>query len=323
MTRVDASTRRERLQHVACLLTLATFLDDALRVATDYAGQARTLRTLGVAARLVPAARAVVYGVLPAAFVAVQLLGVALVLAQWRPQTGCVVLIVWTLVHPFIYQQQGNLEFVCQSLTIAGGALILLSSERSTALRKRYVEGFTDISALGATPAELKASAAHERSRLLLLGRVLLTSVLMYHAAKLGSDELGQLLRSPAVLGSSLAALAYSVLLLLLLLMLALIVTGINSRQVAALAAAVVACAAIVRYPWFVTIFSRERYKLKYARGYEEVLVDAWLYADHQRYFFFQQLSTAGALLQLVCHGPGSLSMDATECEPVPGLRLN
>jgi hypothetical protein len=28
------------------------------------------------------------------------------------------------------------------------------------------------------------------------------------------------------------------------------------------------------------------------------VQVDAWLYASHQRYFFFQQLSTAGALLQ-------------------------
>ena len=321
MTRVDASTRRERLQHVARLLTLATFLDDALRVATDYAGQSRSLRTLGVAARLEPAARAAVYGVLPATFVAVQLLGVALVFAQWRPQTGCVVLIVWTLVHPFIYHQQGNLEFVCKSLTIAGGTLILLSSERSIALRKRHLEGFTAISALGATPAEIKASAAHERSRLLLFGRVLLTSIFMYHAAKLGSDALVHLSRSPAALGSSLAALAHLVLLLLLLLLLALIITGINSRQVAALAATVVACAAIVRYPWFVTIFSSERHKLQYARGYEEVLVDAWLYADHQRYFFFQQLSTAGALLQLVCHGPGSLSMDETECGPMPGLR--
>ena len=35
--------------------------------------------------------------------------------------------------------------------------------------------------------------------------------------------------------------------------------------------------------------------------------VPGWLYSDHQRYFFFQQLSTAGALLQLVVHGPGRL----------------
>ena len=38
--------------------------------------------------------------------------------------------------------------------------------------------------------------------------------------------------------------------------------------------------------------------------------VDAWLYSDHQRYFFFQTMSTVGALLLLMVHGPGTLSMD-------------
>ena len=32
--------------------------------------------------------------------------------------------------------------------------------------------------------------------------------------------------------------------------------------------------------------------------------------ADHQRYFFFQTMSTVGALLLLVVHGPGKLSID-------------
>ena len=45
--------------------------------------------------------------------------------------------------------------------------------------------------------------------------------------------------------------------------------------------------------------------------------MDAWLYSDHQRYFFFQQLSTSGALLQLVVHGPGRLSVDEQE-GPLP-----
>ena len=38
--------------------------------------------------------------------------------------------------------------------------------------------------------------------------------------------------------------------------------------------------------------------------------VDAQTMADHQRYFFFQQISTVGALLQLVVHGPGRYSLD-------------
>ena len=32
--------------------------------------------------------------------------------------------------------------------------------------------------------------------------------------------------------------------------------------------------------------------------------------ADHHRYFFFQSMSTVGALLLLVVHGPGALSVD-------------
>jgi uncharacterized membrane protein YphA (DoxX/SURF4 family) len=44
-----------------------------------------------------------------------------------------------------------------------------------------------------------------------------------------------------------------------------------------------------------------------YMEGFE---VDAFTMADHQRYFFFQSVSTVGALLLLVVHGPGRLSMD-------------
>ena len=43
------------------------------------------------------------------------------------------------------------------------------------------------------------------------------------------------------------------------------------------------------------------------------MMVDAQMYAAHERYFFFNQLSTAGALLQLVVHGPGKFSVDEAE----------
>lgn len=50
--------------------------------------------------------------------------------------------------------------------------------------------------------------------------------------------------------------------------------------------------AALYKHPWFITMWSSKSFKLDFVVGYEDVSVDAWLYSDHQRYFFFQQLST-------------------------------
>ena len=47
-------------------------------------------------------------------------------------------------------------------------------------------------------------------------------------------------------------------------------------------------------------MWSKSTFALDFVVGFEDTYVDAWLYSDHQRYFFFQQISTVGALLQLV-----------------------
>ena len=60
-------------------------------------------------------------------------------------------------------------------------------------------------------------------------------------------------------------------------------------------------------------IWSKRTFTLEFVVGFEGLRVDAWLYSDHQRYFFFQQISTVGALLQLVVHGPGKYSVDEAE----------
>eukprot|EP00967_Tisochrysis_lutea_P148447 scaffold283676_cov27-Tisochrysis_lutea.AAC.2 len=49
---------------------------------------------------------------------------------------------------------------------------------------------------------------------------------------------------------------------------------------------------ALYKHPWFITMWSSRTFKLDFVVGYEDISVDAWLYSDHQRYFFFQQFST-------------------------------
>ena len=63
-------------------------------------------------------------------------------------------------------------------------------------------------------------------------------------------------------------------------------------------------------------MWSKSTFALDFVVGFEDTYVDAWLYSDHQRYFFFQQLSTVGALMQLAVHGPGKYSLDEAEAEP-------
>ena len=70
------------------------------------------------------------------------------------------------------------------------------------------------------------------------------------------------------------------------------------------------ACSAFYMHPFWAYAFSTKTYLMQGVAGMEGYEVDAFTMADHQRYFFFQQISTVGALLQLVVHGPGRYSLD-------------
>jgi len=86
-----------------------------------------------------------------------------------------------------------------------------------------------------------------------------------------------------------------------------------KSRHVALLlAAAVFAAAVSVTAVNVVTLLlhSSDTFPVEDTAGMEGVEADAATIADHQRYFFFQSMSTVGALLLLVVHGPGPLSAD-------------
>ena len=107
-----------------------------------------------------------------------------------------------------------------------------------------------------------------------------------------------------------------AVLIVVLLGMIAFVIVGMKSRACALLLALWLGGSACYLHPFWVYAFSTETYQPDElpavvlpatAAGQE---VDAQTMADHQRYFFFQAMSTVGALVLLVVHGPGNFSMD-------------
>jgi len=309
-SRVNVKHIYRRLQMTARFLIIGTFMDDALRVACDYSGQVSTMRGVGWGASLGSEWRSKISHAMPVGFIFIQALGAVLVLSGARPQAGCVVLLVWAGVHPFMYSQQRNLEFLLESVTIIGGLMILLSSERSHLRAKARLTAMRtgeDIE----NRQEDAAAAEEETGRLLLVGRVCLSAVFVYYVIKMLDEQLKSL--SGGAREDPIIAIMYGVLLVLLMIVTGFLVMGMKSRWCALVLAFVMGCSALYKHPWYITMWSKRSFALDFVVGYEDVQVDAWLYSDHQRYFFFQQLSTVGALLQLVVHGPGKYSIDEAE----------
>jgi len=296
--RINVKGVYRRLQIAARLLIVGTFADDSLRVACDYTGQVSTMGSVGLGKPLAY--------ILPAVFILAQGVSVFLIVSERSPEVGCMTLLVWTGLHPFIYKQESNLEFLLESVTIMGGLMVLLSSERSN--RKARERKLLPSSTVD--PVEI-AEEANKMDLLQLCGRVFISAVFLYYSGKMMHE------RIQGISGNSQEDFMYGafegVLMVFLLLITGLLVAGMKSRWCALLLAGVMAISAVYKHPWFITMWSKSSYALDFVVGYEDVQVDAWLYSDHQRYFFFQQLSTVGALLQLVVHGPGKYSMDESE----------
>ena len=156
---INVKSVYRRLQVAARFLVVGTFADDSIRVTFDYSGQVSTMQSVGCGLPLA--------SILPAVFIMTQGISVFLIISEFAPELGCVALLVWTGLHPFIYkqeskparrarardrerdrdgdrararagartivtsvEQESNLEFLLESVTIMGGLMVLLSSER-------------------------------------------------------------------------------------------------------------------------------------------------------------------------------------------------
>jgi hypothetical protein len=203
------------LQALSRALIVGTFVDDFVRIASDYTGQADSMRTVGFGE---PAS-----SILPALFCAVQGIGAGLVLSgQARfVQIGCVVLISWSAAHPFLYQQQRNTEFVVEEVSIIGGLLILLSSTRAT-LRS------------SALPVVSQVERQTETDRLQLAGRCCLSALYLFYAQKMARERFAAL--NDGFTHENLPATMTEIALLVMLLPLtAWLVIGLRSRWCRAL----------------------------------------------------------------------------------------
>lgn len=181
------------------------------------------------------------------------------------------------------------------SLSIIGGLLILLSSARAIARH------------CSSAPVD-----ANHTDRLQLTGRACLSALYLYYVQKMARERLAALVGSGSAGEAPGVALVEGVLLLLLGALTILLIVGLRSRWCALALALTTAVAALFKHPWYAVRWWDESvtYTLDEVVGYEGATVPAWVWATHQRYFFFQQLSTAGALLTLVVHGPGRYSVD-------------
>ena len=306
-----------QLQVVAKLLIVTTFVEDAVRILTSFNVQQQSMQFAKWQSKSLHTA-------LPVLSVLIQTTGAALILLSNQtsslPKIGCNVLIAWCFWHPIMYNQVAffqsdrhtNWEFVSETLTIVGGLLILLSHYLLSS-----PEAKLELPAGASSPSGGKLTArAH---RLQALGRTLIVSIFLYMAGQKMHIRMQKLdlggHKEEGVFDWASAGFEF-VGALVLLYICSLVIVGMKSRLCALLLAAAMACGAVYMHPFWLFIFSSRRFQMWGVSGMDGYEVDAFTMADHQRYFFFQSMSTVGALLLLVVYGPGAISIDEPDGMP-------
>jgi len=231
------------------------------------------------------------------------------------PEAGCYLLLAWCLWHPFMYRQQTNWEFVLETCTIMGGLLVLLSHVQTSHhdARQAAQQGKLPSKAPssegggvqdGATSPLLISAGRNQAT-----GRVLITAVFIFYAFQ-KVHGYAKRLQQRTEDYDWLTPIGEAVVIIGGLYVCSLIIIGMKSRWCALLLALAMCVTDLYMHPFWLFMFSTRTYLMEGVAGMEGYEVDAFTMADHQRYFFFQTMSTVGALLLLMVHGPGKLSMD-------------
>ena len=181
--------RKELLGRVGPVLLVMIFLEDGVRILLRWDEQ---LHYLTAAMRMGHGAATACL----AASSSVQLTCSALIVRpqRFRPSRvtpACLALVAYVAVQPLLYGQTADVDFLCRSVTLAGGLLLLLWSEN----HRRWRATSTGI------PLDFQGLNA---DRLQLAGRLLLTFIFFFQALWAENGGLHTVLARPTVLGASL-----------------------------------------------------------------------------------------------------------------------
>lgn len=306
-----------RFEFAVRLILVATFLEDSFRAATHFAEHTQQVGEEGYLKPLAATSPKLVSALATAALglgLLAQSLGSLCLVALIRPDAATKALILWAFAQPVLYAQLANLHFVAESLSLVGGLLILrahLAEHEAKAEGRRAPLGG------GALLASAEPEAAIARTQ--LLGRLLLPAVYLYKAL----HELGSLAHTArlsvfVVNAAVLVALVFGC---------ALVAAGLRSRTVA-LSLSLLSLGFICHQHPFFRFAWREAGEWKYDDAAMRQAsmphvalpkyiapsdLESWLVFDLHRYYFFQGLSTSGALLLLAQFGPGEIAVEEDE----------
>jgi uncharacterized membrane protein YphA (DoxX/SURF4 family) len=315
-----------RLDFLVRLILVLTFLDDSFRAATHFSDHTHQIGQEGYFKSLAEASPEVVGIIATVALsigLLVQSIGSLCLLALWQTDGAIVVLIGWTIAQPVLYAQLANGEFVARSLSLVGGLLILRGHliERAMRLARHHVPlggGMPCAGDAAGVPNELAVARMQLFGRLLLLSTYLRAAGLILIdnlPADVGNHSLPMFALHSAVLGS-------------LVLALALVAVGLKSRTVA-LSLALINLGLVCYEHSFFSFIRREGGEWKFDEAEMRKSIkgfglpegdslspkefEPWEVFDLHRYYFFQGLSTSGALLLLARFGPGELAVEEDE----------
>uniref|UniRef100_A0A7S0IWB2 Surfeit locus protein 4 n=1 Tax=Calcidiscus leptoporus TaxID=127549 RepID=A0A7S0IWB2_9EUKA len=180
-------TRRRRQSTLAAagpFLLVVTFIEDGLRILLRWSEQ---IHYMTAVMRL-----SWTFGVVCLLISAVTQISSSLLILRpshikpSRVKPACYALLAFVCVQPFMYGQASDVDFMCRSITLAGGLLLLIWSEND---RQRRSE---DIG----LPQGIEETGA---DRLQLFGRMLLTMLFFFQALWSENGGLHQVFTKPRI----------------------------------------------------------------------------------------------------------------------------
>lgn len=296
------------------LMLVATFLEDSLRISTNFSAQANRIAEQWLDG-LSPELAGVVAATVLHLGLVVQFLGAMSILSNLYPSVGTKALLSWTVLQPMLYAQYSNTVLMAGSISVIGGLLLLLPLEGERGVCART----TRVAARWMVPAVSVAAAWSFGVAALYLDETM---------------DLGDYFWWLSVFVANCAAI------LVLAIGTTLVVLDAKTHPAALVLAIVNLGCAVYQHPWFRYAFTGDDSEWMYSHTENPVFryaftgdVDGmWLYShtgmsmtdlflvddpsvlyDLHRYYFFLGLSSSGALLLLAHNRRGATTVATTE----------